>query len=64
MTGDRMLDRLIVHLRTHVSELRRLEQHGADPDELAERRRVIAQLQNHLAHAVREVLDPRQASAA
>jgi hypothetical protein len=38
MTGDRMLDRLIAHLRTHVAEVQRLEQEGAGPHELAELR--------------------------
>jgi hypothetical protein len=62
MSGDRMLDRIIAHLRTHVAELRRLEQEGADPAELSERRQLIARLQNHLADAVREVLSPQRPS--
>jgi hypothetical protein len=64
MTGDRMLDRVMAHLRTHVAELRRLEQEGARPEELAERRQLIAQLQNRLADVVREVVSPRQRSTA
>jgi hypothetical protein len=64
MTRDRMLDRLIAHLRTHVAELRRLEREGAGPGELAERRQLIAQLQNHLADAVRDILSPHRASTA
>jgi hypothetical protein len=64
MSDDRVLDRLIAHLRTHVSELRRLEREGAGPDELAERRQLIAQLQSRLAYAVRNVLNSHQASAA
>ena len=64
MSGDRKLDRLIVHLRTHVAELRRLEQQGAGPDELAERRQLIAQLQGYLSNAVREVVSPHQPSTA
>jgi hypothetical protein len=64
MTEDRVLDRLIAHLRTHVAELRRLEREGAGPDELAERRQLIAQLQSRLAYAVRNVLNSHQASAA
>jgi hypothetical protein len=64
MSGDQMLDRLIAHLRTHVAELRRLEQEGAGPQELAERRRLIAQLHSHLADAVRDVLSPQRPSTA
>jgi hypothetical protein len=64
MTDDRMLDRLIAHLRTHVAELRRLQREGASPVELTERRRLIAQLQNRLAGAVRDLLSHEQASAA
>jgi uncharacterized coiled-coil protein SlyX len=64
MTGDRMLDRLMAHLRAHVAELRRLEREGAGPHELAERRQVIAKLQDHLAYAVRDVLRRNQASTA
>jgi hypothetical protein len=64
MSDDRMLDRLIAHLRTHVAELRRLEEDGADSRELEERRQLIARLQNHLAEAVREVVNHGQAAAA
>jgi len=64
MTDDRTIDRLIAHLRTHVAELRRLEQEGADPQELTDRRQLIAQLQNHLAGAVRSVLSSQRASTA
>ncbi len=62
MTDERTLDRLITHLRTHVAELRRLEREGAEPDEVAERRRLILRLQNHLAHAVRDLLTVHRAS--
>jgi hypothetical protein len=58
MTPERRLDRLIAHLRSHVAELRRLEREGAGVDEVAERRRVIWQLQDRLAYAVRDVLSP------
>ena len=44
-----MTQRLITHLRTHVAELRRLEREGAVADEVAERKRLILQLQEHLA---------------
>ena len=50
-----------LHLRTHVAELRRLEQEGARPDEVAERRRLILRLQDHLAYAVRDLVSiPRR----
>jgi hypothetical protein len=56
MTDERTIDRLMVHLRTHVADLRRLEREGVAPGELAERRRLILRLQTHLAYAVRELL--------
>jgi D-tyrosyl-tRNA(Tyr) deacylase len=56
MTDERTLDRLIAHLRTHVADLRRLEREGAEPDEVAERKRLITRLQRHLSDAVRELL--------
>jgi hypothetical protein len=58
MTTERSLDRLIVHLRSHVAELRRLEREGAGADEVTERRRVIRLLQDRLAYAVRDLLSP------
>jgi hypothetical protein len=58
MTNERTLDRLIAHLRGQVAELRRLEREGAAQDEVAERRRVIVRLQEHLAHTVRDLLNP------
>lgn len=58
MTNERTLDRLIAHLRGQVAELRRLEREGAAQDEVAERRRVIVRLQEHLAHKVRDLLNP------
>jgi hypothetical protein len=64
MSNDRMLDRLIAHLRTHVAELRRLEGDGADARELEERRQLIERLQKHLGEAVREVVTHGQAAAA
>lgn len=57
MTDERTLDPLIAHLRTHVAELRRLEQEGAADEEVAERRRLIFRLQEHLAYAVRDLLN-------
>jgi uncharacterized coiled-coil protein SlyX len=62
MTDERTLDRLIVHLRTHVAELRRLEREGAVGEEVAERRRLIFRLQEHLAYAVRDLLDVQRAA--
>ncbi len=62
MTGERTLDRLIAHLRAQAAELRRLEREGAEPGEVAERKRLILRLQEHLAHAVRDLLNPRRPS--
>jgi hypothetical protein len=56
MTEERKLDRLIAHLRGQVAELRRLEREGADPDQIAERKRLILRLQEHMAYAVRDLL--------
>jgi hypothetical protein len=56
MTDERTLNRLMAHLRGQVSELQRLERDGAGPEELADRRRLILRLQDHLAHAVRDLL--------
>jgi len=56
MTTERKLERLIVHLRSHVAELQRLEREGAGAEEVAESRRVIRLLQDHLAYAVRDLL--------
>jgi hypothetical protein len=56
MTDERTLDRLIAHLRTHVSELQRLERAGAKSEEVAERKLLITRLQDHLAYAVRDLL--------
>ena len=60
MNNERALDRLIAHLRTHVAELRRLEREGAGADELAERKRLIVRLQEHLARAVRDLSGVQQ----
>ncbi len=56
MTNERKLDRLIAHLRGQVAELRRLEREGAGADQVAERRRLILRLQEHVAYAVRDLL--------
>jgi hypothetical protein len=56
MTDERRLDRLIAHLRGQVAELRRLEREGADPGRLAERKRLILRLQEHMAYATRDLL--------
>jgi hypothetical protein len=64
MTDERTIDRLMAHLRTHVAELRRLERAGAAPEEVADRKRLILRLQEHLAYAVRDLLrGPRAAPA-
>ena len=60
MTSDRTRERLMAHLRGHVAELRRLERNGASLEEVAERKRLILRLQQHLAYAVRDlVVGPR-----
>jgi hypothetical protein len=64
MTDQRTVDRLIAHLRAHVAELRRLEQEGAEPHELAERKTVILRLREHLAYSVRGLLSPQRPSVA
>jgi hypothetical protein len=46
----------MAHLRTHVAELRRLERAGAAPEEVADRKRLISRLQEHLSYAARELL--------
>jgi hypothetical protein len=56
MTDERTIDRLMTHLRTHVAELRRLERAGAAPEDVADRKRLILRLQQHLAYAVRDLL--------
>jgi|HubBroStandDraft_4_1064222.scaffolds.fasta_scaffold1641679_2 hypothetical protein len=62
MTDERTLDRLIAHLRAQVSELRRREEEGAAPDEVAERKRLILRLQEHLSYAVRDLLRAQRTS--
>jgi hypothetical protein len=56
--SERVFKRITAHLRAQVAELRRLERAGAPAGELAERRREIAQLQSHLAGAVRSAVAP------
>jgi hypothetical protein len=53
------------HLRAHVAALRRLENQGANPLDLEERKLLITRLQTYLAGAIRDRLsDPsRQASS-
>jgi hypothetical protein len=64
MTDERTIDRLMAHLRTHVAELRRLERTGAAPEEVADRKRLILRLQEHLGYAVRDLLRGQRASPA
>jgi hypothetical protein len=63
MTDERTLDRLMAHLRGQVAELRRLERAGAAPAEVADRKRLILRLQEHLAYAVRDLMDSPRTSA-
>jgi hypothetical protein len=60
MTDERKLDRLIAHLRGQVAELRRLEREGAGAEQVAERKRLILRLQEHVAYAVRDLLGVRR----
>ena len=62
MSDERTLDRLIAHLRGQVAELRRLEREGAAVEELAERGRLIARLQERLAYVVRDLLTVQRTS--
>lgn len=57
-TDDQKLERLIAQLREQVAELRRLEREGAPREEVSGRSRLIARLQDHLAYAVRDLLNP------
>jgi hypothetical protein len=59
MTDKPTLERLIRHLRAQVTELCRLERDGAEPTEVAERKRLIVRLQNQLARAVRDLVANR-----
>jgi hypothetical protein len=63
MTDQRKLERLIAQLREQVAELRRLEREGAPQEEVSGRRRLIALLQEHLAYAVRDLLNPLRPSS-
>lgn len=62
MTDQRTLDRLIAHLRGQVAELRRREEQGAAPEEIAERTRLILRLQERLSYVVRELLSVQRTS--
>ena len=64
MTDERTIDRLMAHLRTHVAEMRRMERTGVAPEEVADRKRLILRLQEHLAYAVRDLLRGQPASPA
>ena len=64
MTDDRTINRIMAHLRAHVAELRRLERAGAAPEEVADRKRLILRLQEHLAYAVRDLLRGQRLSPA
>jgi len=62
MSDERTLDRLIAHLRGQVAELRRLEREGAAAEELADRKRLIARLQERLAYVVRDLVSVQRTS--
>jgi hypothetical protein len=63
MTDERKLERLIAQLREQVADLRRLERENAPEEEVDGRRRLIARLQDHLAYAVRDLLNPPRPSS-
>lgn len=63
MTDQRTLDRLIAHLRGQVAELHRRVGEGAEPAEIAERKRLILRLQERLAYVVRELVKPATGEA-
>jgi hypothetical protein len=63
MTDERKLERLIAQLREQVADLRRLEREDAPEEEVDGRRRLIARLQDHLAYAVRDLLNPPRPSS-
>jgi hypothetical protein len=56
MTDERKLDRLIAPRRGQAAELRRLEQERAGADQVAERKRLILRLREHLAYPLRDLL--------
>jgi hypothetical protein len=60
VTDERTLERLIAHLRGQVAGLRQLEREGAAPEEVAQRKRLILRLQDHLGFAVRGLLSSRR----
>jgi hypothetical protein len=62
MSDQRTLDRLLAHLRGQVAELRRLENEGAAPDDIAERRRLILRLQDRVSYVVRDLLTVQRAT--
>jgi hypothetical protein len=63
MTDERKPERLIAQLRDQVADLRRLEREGAPQEEVSGRRCLIARLQEHLAYAVRDLLNPPRPSS-
>jgi hypothetical protein len=60
MTDERTLQRLIVHLRAQVAELRRMERDGASVEDIEQSRRSIARLKGYLADAAVELLSAPQ----
>jgi hypothetical protein len=63
MTDERKLERLIAQVREQVAELRHLEREGAPQGGVDGRRRLIARRQDHLAYAVRDLLNPPHPSS-
>jgi hypothetical protein len=56
VSDERTLNRVIAHLRAQVAELRRMEREGTATEEIEERRRHVARLQDQLARVALELL--------
>jgi hypothetical protein len=56
VTDERAIERLIVHLRAQVAELRRMERDGASTRDIEQSRRMVLRLKSYLADAVVELV--------
>jgi hypothetical protein len=56
VTDERAIERLIVHLRAQVAELRRMERDGASSRDIEQSRRMVLRLKGYLADAVVELV--------
>ena len=64
MTDERAIERLIVHLRAQVAELRRMERDGASTRDIEQSRRMVLRLKGYLADAVVELVSAPPAALA